>query len=91
MSEHEGVGIPLLEAMHHGLPVVAYSAAAIPETVGDAGILMTRKRPALVAAAVHRIVTDETVRKPLAKAATKRLQVFNKASATKKLLSAIPK
>ena len=45
MSEHEGVGIPLLEAMHHGVPVVAYSAAAIPETVGNAGVLADPQTP----------------------------------------------
>lgn len=43
LSEHEGFGVPLLEAMHLRLPVVAYEAAAVGETVGGAGLLLARK------------------------------------------------
>ncbi len=50
LSEHEGFCIPLLEAMRSGLPIVAYSAGAVPETLGDAGILIESKRPSVVAA-----------------------------------------
>ena len=38
LSEHEGFCVPLLEAMAHGVPVVAFGAAAVPETLGDAGL-----------------------------------------------------
>ena len=37
-SEHEGFNVPLLEAMHHRVPVVAYAAAAVPETLGAGGL-----------------------------------------------------
>ena len=43
LSEHEGFGIPLLEAMYLGTPVVAYDAAAIGETVDHAGVLLRTK------------------------------------------------
>ena len=43
MSEHEGVCIPLLEAMQAQLPVLAYAAAAIPETMDGAGVLLREK------------------------------------------------
>ena len=36
MSEHEGFGVPLLEAMAAQVPVLAYAAAAVPETLGSA-------------------------------------------------------
>lgn len=52
LSEHEGFGVPLLEAMELGVPVVAYAAAAVPETLGHAGVLLHDKRPLAVAAAV---------------------------------------
>ena len=40
MSEHEGVCVPLLEAMSFEVPVVARAFGAIPETMGDAGLLL---------------------------------------------------
>lgn len=40
MSEHEGFCVPVVEAMAHNVPVVAYASAAVPETLGDAGILL---------------------------------------------------
>jgi glycosyltransferase involved in cell wall biosynthesis len=43
MSEHEGFGVPLVESMHFGVPVVAYKAAAVPETLGGAGLLLTAR------------------------------------------------
>ena len=58
LSEHEGFCVPLLEAMHHGLPVIAYAAAAVPETLGGAGLLLTDKSPATVAAAIHTVGSD---------------------------------
>ncbi len=76
-SEHEGFCVPLLEAMYHGVPIVAYDAAALGETLGDAGILLSVKDPATVAAAVHRVVSDTEVRASLVAAGTQRLRAFD--------------
>ena len=51
VSEHEGFCVPLVEAMHHGLPVVALGAGAVPETLGAGGVLLTERSPSAVAAA----------------------------------------
>jgi L-malate glycosyltransferase len=88
MSEHEGVGIPLLEAMHNEVPVVAYSAAAVPETVGNAGLLLANKKPALVAGAASRACEAKT-RKTLVEAGRIRLSSFSLPAATSALYSAI--
>ncbi|HTJ59779.1 MAG TPA: glycosyltransferase [Candidatus Saccharimonadales bacterium] len=63
LSEHEGFCVPLLEAMRAGLPVVASDAGAIPDTLGDAGILLSGTDPDTVAAALERIVRDAALRK----------------------------
>ncbi len=52
LSEHEGFNVPVLEAMHFDVPVVAYTSTAVPDTVGDGGILLTDKDPVVVASAV---------------------------------------
>jgi glycosyltransferase involved in cell wall biosynthesis len=66
MSEHEGIGIPMLEAMAHGVPVVARSWAAIPETLAGAGLLLPADAgPLLVAEALECVTSDEGSRKVL--------------------------
>ncbi len=52
LSRHEGFGVPLIEALAHGVKVVALAAAAVPYTLGTAGMLLTDDSPDLVAAAM---------------------------------------
>jgi len=76
-SEHEGFCAPLVEAMGHGVPVVAYAVTAVPETVGGAGILLDTKSPARFAAAVARVVDDAALRARLAAAGRARVAEFS--------------
>ncbi|MCL8208194.1 MAG: glycosyltransferase family 4 protein [Actinomycetia bacterium] len=76
MSEHEGLGIPLLEAMYFGVPVVAHAAAAVPETVADAGLLFTEKRFDAVAALLDRVLSDRALRDQLVAAGRRRVLDF---------------
>jgi L-malate glycosyltransferase len=89
LSEHEGFCVPLLEAMAHDLPIVAYAAAAVPETLGDAGILLDSKRPALVAEAVHRTTTDTTLRQHLVTAGHQRLTHYDLTNTRQHLLDTL--
>ena len=65
LSEHEGFGVPLMEAMASGVPVVAFGASAVPETMGGAGILLRTKSPEVVAATVQAIQSDPAMRNRL--------------------------
>ena len=73
LSVHEGVGVPVLEAMHAGVPVVALAEAAIPETLGPAGLLLPDSSPTTVAAALHRVLTDTVLRQQLIAAGCRRV------------------
>ncbi len=65
LSVHEGFGVPLVEAMTAGVPIVARDAGAVGQTVGDAALLLQAEDPAYVAAAVHRVCTDAALRRTL--------------------------
>lgn len=64
-SYDEGFGLPVLEAMAHGCPVVAASRAALPEVVGDAGWLVDPDDADAVTHAMHRVLTDSALRRRL--------------------------
>lgn len=89
LSEHEGFCIPVLEAMHHRVPVVAFAAAAVPETVAGAGLLLPDKRPWTVAAAVDRALSDAGLRERLARAAAGRLADFSLERSRARLVDAL--
>jgi glycosyltransferase involved in cell wall biosynthesis len=89
LSEHEGFCVPLLEAMAHDVPVVAFDAAAVGETLGDAGVLLDTKRPAFVAEAVARVLGDTGLRRALVEAGRCRVQLFDLARSRRKLLDAL--
>lgn len=65
MSEHEGFCIPLIEAMSYEIPVVAYNATAVPDTMGNAGVILNSKDPQYVCEKIDRIFEDESYRQEL--------------------------
>jgi len=62
LSEHEGYCVPLVEAMSLGVPVIAYAAGAVPETLRGGGLLLREKRPEEVAELLHLVVHDPRLR-----------------------------
>ena len=60
-SEHEGFCVPLMEAFHKRVPVLAYAATAVPATMNGGGVLYDDKRPAHVASLIEAIVDDEAL------------------------------
>jgi glycosyltransferase involved in cell wall biosynthesis len=61
LSEHEGFGVPLQEAMIFGVPVVAFDAGAVRETLHGGGVLLGDKSPEVVAELVHAVLTDKAM------------------------------
>ena len=76
MSEHEGFGKPLIESMYFGLPIMAYSAAAVPSTLGGAGILFTRKEFEPLSEMVQILQNDHQLRHQVVETQLRRVQAF---------------
>lgn len=76
MSDHEGFGVPFLESMYFGVPIVAYQAGAVPETLGGSGILVKTKDYAAVAELIGLLVEDENLRAQIVARQRERLQDF---------------
>jgi glycosyltransferase involved in cell wall biosynthesis len=80
MSEHEGFGAPLVEAMLSDVPVLAYRAAAIGETLGDAGVQFTEKRLDEIAEMAERLARDQSLRSGVIQGQRARLAAFEPAA-----------
>jgi len=65
LSAHEGFGVPLVESMVAGVPVVTRGAGAVAETVAGAALVLAAADAAYVAAALHRVCTDDRLRTTL--------------------------
>ena len=61
-SDHEGFCVPLIEAFHERIPVVAYAATAVPATMDGGGVLYDRKEPSAVAAIIDALVDSDELR-----------------------------
>jgi glycosyltransferase involved in cell wall biosynthesis len=88
-SEHEGFCVPLLEAMSFELPVVAYSAAAVPETLGSAGILLDSKEPDLWCAVIEELRHNESFRADIVAGQCRRLSEMRIENAEARLLEIV--
>ena len=73
LSDHEGFGMPLIEAAAYALPVVAFDAGAVAETVGDSALVLSVKDAATVATALDTVLGDTELRAELTRAGAQRL------------------
>jgi glycosyltransferase involved in cell wall biosynthesis len=76
-SRYEGFGLPPLEAMACGCPVIVASAASMPEICGEAALYCDPDRPDTVAANVRRLMTEPSLRGELIARGTQRAQQFS--------------
>jgi len=89
LSEHEGFCVPLLEAMAADVPVLAYAAGAVPETLGGAGVLFEPKDLELAAEMLGTLVYDRPVRDRVIAGQRHRLQDFSPARIEASLMRAL--
>jgi glycosyltransferase involved in cell wall biosynthesis len=89
MSVHEGFCAPLVEAIAHGVPVVARAAGAVPETLGGAGLLLDDPDLALVSEALHELASPSSTRGALLAAAESRLAELRPAALAPRIRAAI--
>ena len=60
-SEHEGFCVPLVEAFYKRIPVIAYAATAVPDTMDGGGVLYDHKDPRHVASIIHTVVSESAL------------------------------
>ena len=86
-SLYEGFGLPAAEAMACGTPVIATTGGALPEVVGDAGILVPPADADALAAAIRQLLNDRQAQRQMGEAGTKRVrEQFNWEQAARKTL-----
>lgn len=76
-SFNEGFGLPVLEAMTVGVPVIASNRGALPEVLGDAGMLIDPDDPDSLTAALERMLTDTALARRLAARGLRRTRLFD--------------
>ena len=78
MSEHEGFCLPLIESCHFRVPVMAFNAGAVAETLNGAGVLFNEKSVEMVAGMAERVINDRDLRAGLRSAAADRMESYRK-------------
>jgi glycosyltransferase involved in cell wall biosynthesis len=76
-SSYEGFGLPLIEAMASKTPVVCSRCSALPETVGEAAILVDPARPEDIADGIGKVLSDPAVRERLVRCGLERARLFS--------------
>jgi glycosyltransferase involved in cell wall biosynthesis len=76
-SIREGFGLPVLEAMRRGVPVACSNSSAMPEVAGEAAIYFDPRRPAEIAGAINRLLTDRTFAERLSEKGRRRASMFS--------------
>jgi glycosyltransferase involved in cell wall biosynthesis len=88
-SLYEGFGLPLLEAMSAGVPVVASNATCLPEVAGDGALLVDPADPAAWAAAIDTLLSQPRARDELVAAGRRRVQTYSWDATADVLLAAL--
>src|SRR6201993_1641841 len=87
-SLYEGFGLPPLEAMAHGTPVVTSNATSLPEVVGNAAVLVNPENVFEIMRALHRVLMDQSLRERMKERGYKQVKRFSWESSVRRVLDA---
>ncbi|MDZ8227142.1 glycosyltransferase family 1 protein [Nostoc sp. ChiVER01] len=87
-SHYEGFGLPVLEAMTLGAPVISSNTSSIPEVTGDAAILVDPNNPIQLGEAILKVISDSQVRQELINKGKARAKLFSWERTAKETLNA---
>jgi glycosyltransferase involved in cell wall biosynthesis len=90
-SLYEGFGLPLVEAMIHGTPVLTSSNSSMPEVAGDAGFLVDALDIGSIENGLHKLIGDKAIRDKLASNTKKNAARFNWDQSARQLVSVFEK
>jgi glycosyltransferase involved in cell wall biosynthesis len=76
-SLYEGFGLPPLEAMAHGTPVLTSNVSSLPEVFGDSALLVNPEKVFEIARGIRQILTDEELRARLVRAGEERVKMYS--------------
>jgi len=88
VSHYEGFGLPLLEAMASGTPVIAANSTSIPEVCGNAAVLVDGGNPEEIASAMEKILKNAKLRKSLSEKGVARAKTFSWDECARKTIEA---
>ena len=90
-SLYEGFGLPPLEAMAHGTPVVTSNTSSLPEVVGNAAVLVNPENVFEIMRAIHRVLVDQELREKMKRRSSEQLKRFSWDSSARHVLEVYEK
>ena len=86
-SLYEGFGLPPLEAMAHGTPVVTSNTSSLPEVVGNAAVLVNPENVFEIMRAIHRVLVDQALRDKLKQKGYEQVKHFSWEDSVQRILN----